>query len=172
MKNILVLVMLSLTLGACNKTGPTSPSPVPVPQEQKTPDTPAPPPPPVAEPTPAPPPPAPEPPPAPPVAPKPPTPAPAPPPPAPVADVEVYEATTTRAHWYAGAVLPATFTVTLDYTKGLITFGPLHQLPLSGGRPAPFFKNRDVTVSILTNVGAWIFTGVSGEAQGTLRRIR
>jgi hypothetical protein len=132
-------------------TGPPAPAP---------PAAPTPPPAPPAPPAPAPTPPAP----------------PVPPPPEPKADdIEVYEATTDRASWPQGAVLPETFEVTLNFSTWTMQVGPLRDLTIYGNdRFHPFFKGGTVTVSLSVNgtKGTWVFQNLPGEASGTLRRIR
>ena len=151
-------MLLLVALMGCSGQGPTAPTPPPK----------------AAEVTPGPPAPAP-----PPDPPAPPAPVPAPPaPPAPapkVDDIEVYEATTDRASWPQGAVLPSTFEVTLNFTTWTMQVGPLHDLTIYGSdRSHPFFKEGTLTVSLSVNgtKGTWVFQNLPGEASGTLRRVR
>jgi hypothetical protein len=87
----------------------------------------------------------------------------------------VYEATTDRASWPQGAVLPETFEVTLNFTTWTMHVGPLRDLTIYGDdRFHPFFKDGTVTVSLSVNgtKGTWVFQNLPGEASGTLKRVR
>jgi hypothetical protein len=80
---------------------------------------------------------------------------------------------TSSANWTQGAVLPATFTVRLNFTKQTMQAGPL-VVPIHGGdRSHPFFQGGGITLSLSLNgsTGRWSYSSATGRAEGTLRKV-
>lgn len=96
-----------------------------------------------------------------------PVPVPAPPVTPVPAPAPTWTASTTSAHWYGPALVPATFAVEWRYTT--LWFGSLvADIQVQDGRSI-FAKGADFTIQIVIdgNTASWTLNGLDGQASGT-----